>query len=177
MTKRRRLAEVAEQMARKPFHGKVLGLRSNLKPITDRFPKGPRSEFDGSWCAAFVYHCFRSAGFDLPPQYPTKAFGSFASVRAWLEWSKRPENGFYISVNHARYKPAPGDIIIYDNIFDPGPHDHIGIVIKASKTQLTVAEGNVNNLSAVVERPLRRNVRGLIRVPEDYSFARTHDRL
>ncbi len=39
-----------------------------------------------------------------------------------------------------------GDIVIYNRVFDPDPHDHIGVVLNAWKDRLPVAEGNVNNL-------------------------------
>ena len=42
--KRERLARIAEEQARRPFHGKTMGLRSNLKPLIDHFPRGPRGE-------------------------------------------------------------------------------------------------------------------------------------
>ena len=44
MQKREKLATVAETLAMEPFHGNTMGLKSNLKPITD-YLTGPRSEF------------------------------------------------------------------------------------------------------------------------------------
>lgn len=168
--KRSRLAEVARQEALKPYHGRVLGLQSNLKPITDKFPKGPRKEFEGHWCAAFVYHCCIEAGFEIPYKYPVEGFCSFAGVRAWLEWARLKENNFYRSARHPHFVPRPGDIVIYDNVFKPGPHDHMGIVVKRSGTDLWVAEGNINNISAVVLRKTGGHIRGFVRIPDDYRF-------
>lgn len=167
-TRRQKLIATAENLALKPFHDKVMGLPSNIEPITDHFPDGPRKEFDGKWCAAFVYHCCIQAGFNIPCRYPTTEFGTFAAVRAWLLWAKLQENQFYFSSRNLRYRPKPGDIVIYDHVFDPGPHDHIGIVLIVSENKLRVAEGNVNNMSAIVERERNGRIRGYIRIPNNY---------
>jgi hypothetical protein len=84
--KRQRIVKIAETLALKPFHGKLKGLRSKINPIMDHFPDSPRKEFDGKWCAAF----------DIPYRYPSKKFGAFAGVRAWLNWAKLPEHQFRI---------------------------------------------------------------------------------
>ena len=168
MQKREKLARIAEELARRPFHGKTMGLKSNLKPVTNHFT-GPKKEFEGKWCASFVYHCCRLAGFDLPPRYPLPKMGSFAGVRAWLQWAKLPNHRFYHSAHSAQFSPARGDIVVYDNLFDPGPHDHMGIILNVSGGQIRVAEGNVNNLSAIVTRNLNRHIRGYIRIPDGYK--------
>ncbi|MFC1737105.1 CHAP domain-containing protein [Candidatus Hydrogenedentota bacterium] len=168
ITKRQNLVRIAEKLALKPFHDKMMGLSSNIELITDHFPEGPRAEFDGKWCAAFVYHCCVQAGFEIPYRHPTKAFGTFAGVRAWLQWAKLQENRFYFSSRNSRCNPESGDIVIYDHVFDPGPHDHMGIVLAASDEALRVAEGNVHGISAVVERTRNSHIRGYIRIPNNY---------
>ncbi len=172
-TKRKKLIEVAERLALEPFHGKLMGLPSNIKPLTDHFPDGPRKQFEGRWCAAFVYHCCVQAGFDIPYRYPTTAFGTFAGVLAWLQWAKLRENQFYFSAQSPRYSPEPGDIVIYDNLVDPGPHDHMAIVLEVTRNSLRVAEGNVNNLSGVFRRRRNSHIRGYIRIPDDYEHKPT----
>jgi hypothetical protein len=171
--RRERLAVCAEAFARKPFHGNTTGLPSNIKPITDHFPRGPRSDFEGKWCAAFVYHCSVAAGYDLPHRHPAPLTCNFAAVRAWLEWAKLPGNGFYFARSRKGFSPQRGDIVIYDGVFDPGPHDHIGVALQVADKTLTVAEGNVGNISAVVERTMGRHVRGFIRIPDGYAYAPT----
>jgi len=173
-TKRQKLVKIAENLARKPFHGKLLGLPSNIKPITDHFPDGPRKEFEGKWCAAFVYHCCLQAGFEIPYRYPTKKFGTFAGVGAWLQWAKLRENQFYYSSQNLHFSPQPGDIVVYDNLFNPCPHDHIGIVLAVDTQSLRVAEGNVNNLSIVLSRKRNSHIRGYIRIPDDYQHKPTN---
>jgi hypothetical protein len=170
-----RLAKCAEASARRPFHGNLMGLRSNLKPITDHFPEGPRSDFEGKWCAAFVYHCCVSVGYNFPHRHPEPLTCSFAGVRAWLEWSKLPCNEFYFARRNRSFSPRRGDIVIYDRVIDPGPHDHIGVVLNVRKDRLSVAEGNVNNISAVVEREIGQHVRGFVRIPDDYAYEPTKE--
>ena len=91
-----------------------------------------------------------------------------AGVRTWLEWAKQSENRFYFSARRRGFRPRRGDLVIFDRVFDPGPHDHIGVVLRVSTGKLRVAEGNVNNLSAIVERARDSHIRGYIRVPDDY---------
>ena len=167
-TKRQRLAEVAKTLALKPFHGNTMGLISNIEPLTDHFPDGPRKEFEGKWCAAFVYYCCIQAGFHIPYRFTSEKIGTFAGVRAWLLWAKSKENRFYFSSKNRDFTPQAGDIVIYDDLFDPGPQDHIGIVLQADSQNLKVAEGNVNNLSNVLNRKINSHVRGYIRIPEHY---------
>ena len=173
-TKRQKLVTISEKIALKPFHGKTMGLSSNIKPLTDHFPDGPRSEFEGKWCAAFVYHCCIKAGFKIPYRYQKNNFGTFAGVRAWLQWSKLQENQFYFSSRNTHRLPEPGDIVVYDNIFDPSPHDHIGIVLATNRQSLRVAEGNVNNMSTVLRRERNVHIRGYIRLPDDYEYKPTN---
>ena len=151
-TKRQKFIKIAKSLALKPFHGSLMGLPSNIKPITDHFPYGPRTEFEGKWCAAFVYHCCVQAGYEIPYRYPSKNFGTLASVQAWLNRAKLKENQFYYSSRNRCFSPQAEDIIIYDGLFDPGPHDHIGIILAVDSKNLHVAEGNVNNLSIVLNR-------------------------
>ena len=173
--KREHLAQCAETLARRPFHGNVMGMRSNLKSITDHFPKGPRSDFEGKWCAAFVYHCCVQAGYNLPHRHPEPVTHNFAGVRAWLQWAKLPWNQFYFAKGNLRFTPRRGDIVIYDRVFDPGPHDHIGIILSLTRNRMWVAEGNVNNMSAVLERDMGRHVRGFVRIPDDYVHEPTKE--
>ena len=73
------------------------------------------------------------------------------------------------------FTPWRGDIVIYDRVFDPGPHDHMGVVLAMMKDRMVVAEGNLNNISAVVERKPGRHVRGFVRIPDGYVYEPTKD--
>jgi hypothetical protein len=162
------LASVAEGLARRPFYGNLLHLESNLEPVASHFGLDAMEWIDSKWCAAFVYHCTHQAGVGLPPRHPEPVSCSFAGVKAWLEWAKL--QGFYRSARRKEFEPKPGDLIIYDRIFDPGPHDHIGIVIGKVDSELVVAEGNVGNVSAVVQRTWNSHVRGFVRIPADFTY-------
>ena len=169
MDARDRLAAIAERSARRPFHGNVMSLEPNLQPIVDLFPPWPLRKWNDKWCAAFVYYCCRQAGLQLPFKYPDESVKTnFASCDAWLSWAKLPETGFYSSRGNRAFCPARGDIVVYDNVFDPSPHDHMGIVLRNHTAWLTVAEGNVNNVSAVLNRPKNSHIRGYIRIPDRY---------
>lgn len=81
-----------------------------------------------------------------------------------------PEMGFYHRAGEVGFVPEAGDIVLYDGVFDPGPHDHIGVVLEDREASLLVAEGNLNNVSAVLERKKGEHIRAYIRVPDGYSF-------
>ncbi len=169
MDKRECLAAIAEELAHKPFHGSIMRLKPNIQPLVDHFPRGRLEEFDGKWCAAFVYHCCVLAGFDIPPRYPPPVSCSFAGVLAWIEWAKLSAHRFYFSRSSA-IQPERGDLVVFDDVFIHQPHDHIGIVLAVDRDSLSVAEGNVNNLSTVLRRERNRHIRGYIRIPNDYQY-------
>jgi len=49
-------------------------------------------------------------------------------------------------------------------VYENAEHDHIGIVIDIRNTSIVAAEGNFNNVSALVERNLDEHIRGFIRI-------------
>lgn len=60
------LAAIAKKEAQKPYKGKSNDCAPNIQQIVARFPKWSVDEANGLWCAAFVYHCVVSAGFQIP---------------------------------------------------------------------------------------------------------------
>lgn len=80
-TRRVRLAEVAEDLARRPFHGNVMGTKQNLHDIIVHFGSCSFKEWEGRWCSAFVYHSCLVAGFGLPVRYSGTSC-NFAGVLA-----------------------------------------------------------------------------------------------
>lgn len=170
MSKRMKLAEIAELEAKKFYHGFVMETEPNIQPIINLFPEWPLKEWDAKWCAAFVYSCCILAGFKLPVRYPHETVTcNFAGCFAWEQWAVLPCNGFLHKPDDAAFVPEPGDIVLYDNVFMNVPHDHIGVILENRKDTLVVAEGNFNNVSAVVERKKDEHIRAYIRIPEDYS--------
>ena len=173
-SKRVLLPEIAERLARRPLRGNSRKCGPDLQPILSHFKRKNRREgFD--WCAAFVYHCCVRAGFPIPVRQPEPVRWSFAAVPAWLQWAKLAENRFYYSVRHPSFRPRRGDLIVFDNLLGRGPQDHIGVVLSAGGQLYLTAEGNVNNQSGVFERYRRRNVRGFIRIPNNYSYVPVTD--
>ena len=165
---REKLAEVAEEAARKPFHGYVNGQESNLAPIIAPFPGWTPKEADGLWCAAFVYYCCKEAGFEIPIR-PDGCSCRLAGCIAWEEWAIGDERIEYHRGPDGCL-PEPGDIVLYDRVFEGGEHDHIGIVLEKRADSILAAEGNVNNVSGVVERPIDEHIRGFIRLPDGYRY-------
>ena len=166
---REHLARVARDRALVPFHGAVDGQKSNLEPIVRFFPTWHVEEADGLWCAAFVYYCCREAGFELPIRPAACRTCHLAGCVAWEEWAKGDPRVEY----HPRgdsFFPAAGDIVLYDRVFENRAHDHIGIVLENRGQTILAAEGNVNNVSAIVERPLDEHIRAYIRLPYGFRY-------
>lgn len=59
--------------------------------------------------------------------------------------------------------PKIGDIILFDNVFENKEHYLIGIIIDVDIERIETAEGNVNNVTALVKRSYS-NVRGFVRL-------------
>lgn len=159
------LADVAKREALKDFHGAVLGTASNLEPIAKLFPKTPTwdlSDWENCWCAAFVYYCVVSAGFILPVRYPDKGVTcNFAGCIAWEQWAKLRENNCWYDATEI---PEIGDIVLFDNVFQNKEHDHIAVILSASANHIITAEGNFNNVSAIVTRQIDEHIRGYVRI-------------
>lgn len=171
MTNREKLACVAKDEAQKCFHGNVMTVESNLQPIVDLFPRWSLENWDGKWCAAFVFYCCIKTGFKIPVKYPSKNVScNFAGCKAWEQWARLSENNFYYSSDDNDFTPHRGDIVLYDEVFCKKPHDHIGIIIENKGDSIVVAEGNINNMSGIIERKRNNHIRGYIRIPNDYDF-------
>ena len=165
---RQHFCEIAKEAARKPFHGYVDGQGSNLGPLIAPFPGWTLKEADGLWCAAFVYYCCREAGFEIPIR-PDGCSCRLAGCIAWEEWAIGDERIAYHRGTDG-FTPKPGDIVLYDRVFEGREHDHIGIVLEKRAHSILAAEGNLNNVSGVVERPLDEHIRGFIRLPDGYRY-------
>lgn len=86
---------------------------------------------------------------------------------AWEEWAKKdPRIGWLPS----SCLPQPGDIVIFDRVFENKPHDHMGIVIEVRENSLLTAEGNLGNVSGLVERPRDKHIRGYVSLPEGFDY-------
>ena len=60
--------------------------------------------------------------------------------------------------------PLRGDIVLFDHVFESKEHDHMGVVLAVTDATITTAEGNVNNMSVILERPRDAHLRAIIRL-------------
>ena len=166
---RERLARAAKEMALLPYHGYTEGKASNLEPIIQWFPGWSLQEADGLWCAAFVYTCCREAGFAFPYRPRECVTCHLAGCIAWEEFALGDRRLSYHPGTEG-FSPEAGDIVLYDRVFNNQPHDHIGVVLEKRMKTLLAAEGNVHNVSCVMERPLDEHIRAYIRIPDGYRY-------
>ena len=68
------------------------------------------------------------------------------------------------------FVPEAGDIVIYDRVFENKEHDHIGIILEKRENTILSAEGNVNNISGIMERSIDEHIRAYIRIPDGYRY-------
>ena len=166
------LARIAEELAGTPFHGELDGEASNIAPLIAHFPKWSVAAADGAWCAAFVYHCCREAGYDIPYSPDECVTCSLAGCGGWDEYARADKRiGYYTGTDD--FSPLPGDIVLFDRLFGDREHDHIGIVLKATDTHLITAEGNVESRSQIVTHPRDAHIRAFIRLPDGYRYEQT----
>ena len=166
---REKLAMIAEDAARLPFHGDAAGAASNLAPIVRLFPTWSVKEADGLWCAAFVYYCCTEAGFGIPYRPRECKTCHLAGCLGWEEFATGDRRIEYRK-GAEDFVPEAGDIVVYDRVFENREHDHIGIVLEKRDRTILAAEGNVNNISGIVERPLDEHIRAFIRIPDGYRY-------
>ncbi len=171
MNKRIELANTAKREALKCFHGMVMNIQSNIEPIIKPWiveNKWSLEEADGNWCAAFVYYCCMESGFAFPIRPRGCISCNLAGCGAWEEWAQFDNQVEYFKANDII--PRSGDIVIYDDVFNGNEHDHIGIVLENKEDSIVVAEGNINNISGVVERMKDSHIRAYIRISNEYEY-------
>ena len=132
--------------------------------------KGSKNiEADGLWCAAFVLYCCREAGFEIPYRPNECKTCHLAACFGWEEFAINDHRIEYHKGTEA-FVPKAGDIVIYDRVFENREHDHMGIVLEKREHALLAAEGNVNNISGIIERPIDEHIRAYIRIPDGYQY-------
>jgi len=164
-----KLVAVAREQALLPYHGYLDGHASNLQPIIGHFPLWNLREADGLWCAAFVYHCCIEAGFEIPYRPKECVSSNLAGCLAWEEFAFGDPRLTYYKPD-ALFSPMPGDLVLYDRVFCGVEHDHIGIVLEVYPGVILAAEGNVDNRSGLIRRPLDGHIRAFIRLPDGYRY-------
>ena len=166
---REKLARIAKDMAQIPFHGDIDGTASNLAPIVRLFPAWNLREADGLWCAAFVYYCCTEAGFGIPYRPAECKTCHLAGCLGWEEYAIGDQRIEYHKCAEG-CAPEAGDIVLYDKVFENKEHDHIGIVLENRGRTILAAEGNVHNMSGIIERPVDEHIRAYIRIPDGYRY-------
>lgn len=166
------LAQIAKEEALKCYHGFVMQTYSNIGTIIEPFPKWSLEEADGNWCAAFVYHCCIQSGMKIPVRPRECVSCNLAGCGAWEEWAIADDRIFYTQSFQDETIPQAGDIILFDSVFNGREHDHIGIVLENKENSLILAEGNINNLSGIIERKKDNHIRALIRIKERFSYVK-----
>ena len=68
------------------------------------------------------------------------------------------------------FHPAAGDVVLFDRVFNNTDHDHIGIVLDNFHNYIITAEGNVENVSRILERKKDSHIRAYIRIPDNFSY-------
>lgn len=169
---RKHLARVAKAAALLPFHGSADGSASNLEPIVRPFPGWTAEEADGLWCAAFVYYCCREAGFQIPIRPIECRTSHLAGCIAWEEFAAGDPRIEYHRGGEG-FVPEAGDIVLYDRVFENREHDHIGIVVEKREHTILAAEGNLDNRSGLIERPVDEHIRAYIRIPDGFQYDRS----
>ncbi len=169
MCDRNKLAIIARKEAEKPYNGKMSNCAPTIQSIVSLFPKWSVDEADGLWCAAFVYYCVILAGFQIPVR-PKESSCSLAGCGAWEEWAQADSRIRYYSGNDKTFRPAGGDIVLFDRVFNNTDHDHIGIVLENYDDYIVTAEGNVGNISRILEHKKDGHIRAYIRIPDNFSY-------
>ncbi len=164
-----RLSAVARKMALIPFHGTVDGLASNLAPIVRPFPTWSVREADGLWCAAFVYYYCTETGFEIPYRPEGCRICHLAACPGWEEFALSDRRIEYHKGSES-FAPDAGDIVIYDRVFENREHDHMGIVLEKREHTILAAEGNIDNRSGIIKRPIDEHIRAYIRIPDGYRY-------
>jgi len=168
MCDRNNLAVIAKTEAEKPYSGKLNNCAPTIQDIVALFPKWSVDEANGLWCAAFVYHCVILAKFKIPI-HPKESSCSLAGCVAWEEWAQADSRIEYHSRND-NFQPASGDIVLFDGVFNNTDHDHIGIVLENYDDYIITAEGNIENVSRILERKKNSHIRAYIRIPDNFSY-------
>ncbi len=53
-------------------------------------------------------------------------------------------------------------MVLYDRVFISQEHDHIGVILEVRDHDIIAAEGNIDNKSGVIKRPIDEHIRAYI---------------
>ena len=143
MSTGKKLAQTAQMLAERPFHGRTEEQPSNLLPIVRLFPKWNLEQAERMWCAAFVYYCCIQAGFSIPYSPQECRSCNLAGCGGWEEFAQGDKRIAYYdgqqAIRDADFVWQEGDILLYDRVFINREHDHIGILLKLEEVLCELA--------------------------------------
>ena len=131
--------------------------KPNIEQIIHVFPNCPIQNTDKNWCSAFVCFCCVKAGFDIPIRPKESISCNLAGCGAWEEWDII---WLIIILTHQRQEI----LFCLIKFFCNSEHDHIGIIIECKLDSIVVTEGNINNISGVIERKIDEHIRAYIKI-------------
>lgn len=102
----------------------------------------------------------------LIPVRPKESSCSLAGCAAWEEWAQADNRIECHGGNDDVFKPAAGDIVLFDRVFNNTDHDYIEIVLKNYDGYIITAGGKVENVSRILERKKNSH----IRIPDKFSY-------
>lgn len=157
------LAAIAEEEAKKNYHGNTTAAISTLAPLAAHFSEVEEGDalasLENGWGGAFVFHCLSLAGVQLPARYPdARVHSSFARSVAWEEYAKLPKIGLW----RQQGEPEVGDLIFWTG--KEADALYVGILLRMDEDAMELAVGDYHNHSAVVEHPLSQPIRGFVRL-------------
>lgn len=117
---------------------------SNRGPDVEAYLKSTGTPPGNSWCAAFVYWCFRQAAANAGRENP-----AFRTAGCLAHWNGAPSTGARrVPAALTRANPAlvlPGMVFIMDHGRGLG---HTGLVESTGGGMMTTLEGNANSLGS-----------------------------
>lgn len=129
-----KIAAVAEAEYKKNGNRPLETCGENCGPEVKKYTGGPQGP-GAPWCAWFVSWIYREAGYEFKGA-PANADGNIPAVSNLVAWFN--EHGILFSPSDGKYKPQPGDVIMY------GGSTHTGVVVKVSGDNIETVEGNTS---------------------------------
>jgi len=140
-----------------------------LRRLCDCFRHGISGKPTGYGVRRLSIYCCTTAGFEIPFRPEECKTCHLAGCLGWEEFALGDRRIEYHKGQEG-YVPEAGDIVLYDRVFENKEHDHMGIVLDKREGTILVAEGNVNNISGIIERPIDEHIRAYIRIPDGYRY-------
>lgn len=136
-----RVLEIAASELAAGVHESPAG--SNRGPRVDQYVKSRGSPLGVPWCAAFAAWCITTSAQQLGLPDPLAGWGDVMSAHKWFMAAHA--HGCWVA------EPQPGMVGVQTG---DGPHGHVTIITDYGCGIVISHEGNHENRTAEVERPL-----------------------